>query len=107
MRFVVLLALVACKSEPTVHRGSCRASPVTCEDYEAKDKKFIDGQKTACKGIGTWSDALCPTANVAGSCRESHGWARTRHHYAGTQLALDKTKVECGAYGTWIEPAAK
>jgi hypothetical protein len=108
MRIVLLLALVAsCKSEPaTAHRGSCQSSPTQCEDYESKDKKFVAGQKAACKGVGTWSDAPCPTANLLGSCRESHGWSRTRHHYAGSPLAIDRVKVECGAYGTWIEPAA-
>lgn len=102
MRTVVaLLALLGCKSEPSVHRGSCQAAAL-CEDYESKDKKFVDGQRASC--TGTWSANACPTTNRLGSCRESHGWTRTRHHYAGTTLDLERTKIECGAYGTWLSP---
>ncbi|HET9485047.1 MAG TPA: hypothetical protein VFO79_13895 [Xanthomonadales bacterium] len=99
---LVALLLIACKSEPRTPRGSCQTA-ATCEDYQG-DGKFVDGQRAACKGVGTWSDAACPTANLLGSCRETHGWTRTRHHYVGTSQVIDKIKVECGAYGTWVEP---
>lgn len=110
---VLLLALVACsKSKPEPAgptRGSCQSSPAVCEDYESADAKYLARQKAACVGVGTWADTACATANVAGSCRESHGWTRTRHYYRGVEgqpnPAVDQAKVECGAYGTWVEPA--
>jgi hypothetical protein len=108
---LLLIALVACgKDKPAaVVRASCQASPAVCEDYESTDAKYIGRQRDACKGVGTWSDAPCATANVAGSCRETHGWTRTRRFYRGIEgqanPAVEQAKVECGAYGTWVEPS--
>ena len=81
MKILLALLLVAsCKSEKKaagpVH-GSCQSSPAVCEEYEG-DAKYVGRQKDGCKGA-TWSDAPCVTANLAGSCRETHGWTRTRH----------------------------
>ena len=107
----LVLLLVACsKDKPAaVSRASCQSSPAVCEDYESTDAKYIERQRAACKGVGTWSDAPCATANVVGSCREEHGWIRTRRFYRGIEgqanPAVAKAKAECGAYGTWVEPS--
>lgn len=112
MKIVLLLLLVAACSKkekaagPVV--GSCQSSPALCEQYEG-DAKYVGRQKDACGKGSTWTDAPCATANVIGSCRESHGWTRTRHHYRGIEgqanPAVEKAKAECGAYGTWVEPS--
>jgi hypothetical protein len=109
MRILALVLLVACsQSKPAaVIRGSCQSSPSVCEDYESTDAKYIARQRSACTG-GTWTDTACPPANLAGSCRESHGWTRTRHYYRGVEgqpnPAAERAKAECSAYGTWVEP---
>ena len=106
----LVLMLVACskssKTDAPVLRGSCQSSPAICEDYESTDAKYLARQKAGC--TATWTDAACAPANLAGSCRETHGWVRTRHYYRGVEgqanPAVDKAKAECGAYGTWVEP---
>ena len=112
LAILVVLALAACgkkKVEPVVVRASCQASPSVCEEYESVDTRYVARQKSACTGVGTWAETPCNTANLVGSCREVHGWTRTRHYYRGIEgqpnPAVDKAKVECGAYGTWVEPA--
>lgn len=112
MKLALALALlVACsKSKPAAETlGSCQSSPAVCEEYESTDAKYLARQRDACKGVGTWTDARCPVAGIAGSCREAHGWIRTRHYYRGIEgqpnPAVDKAKAECSAYGTWVEPS--
>jgi len=107
---LLLLALGCSKDKPAaITRGSCQSSPATCEDYESTDKKYIGRQRDACKGVGTWADTPCATANLVGSCREEHGFVRTRRFYRGIEgqanPGVDKAKSECGAYGTWVEPS--
>jgi hypothetical protein len=104
----LLLVLVACsKSKPAagVVRGSCQSAPAVCEEYESTDAKYMERQKAGCNG--TWKVAACAPANVAGRCREEHGWVRTRIYYRGIEgeenPAVEKAKAECGAYGTWSQ----
>lgn len=107
----LILVLVACsKDKPAAPtRGSCQSSPAVCEDYESADPKYLGRQRDACKGVGTWNDAPCANANLLGSCREEHGWIRTRRFYLGVEgqanPAVQQAKTECGAYGTWVEPS--
>lgn len=107
-RVALLLVLVACtSSKPAAPvRGSCQSAPSVCEEYESTDAKYIARQKAGCQG--TWQAAACAPANILGSCREEHGWIRTRHYYRGVEgqanPAVEKAKAECGAYGTWLEP---
>jgi hypothetical protein len=113
MKLAVLLALAlaACsKDKPAAPtRGSCQSSPAVCEDYESTDAKYVARQRDACKGVGTWTDAPCAPGALIGSCREEHGWTRTRRYYRSIEGAVDpaveKAKAECGAYGTWVEPS--
>lgn len=105
-----MLALAACsksKPEPAATIASCHASASqTCEDYDG-GKPYLESRGKDCQQIGgTWSTSACPTANVMGSCREkTASWTRTRHYYAGAGVDLARTKIECGAFGAWLEPA--
>ncbi len=104
----IVLALAACKGKSeTVTRASCQAS-ASCEDYDSKTASYIDGRKKECASVkGTWATAACPTENLLGSCKETTAtWTRTRNYYVGGGADIAKTKAECGAYGTWIEPPA-
>ena len=97
MRFALLLLLVGCKGEPN-HVGSCQAMPTACEEYVSKDAKYIERQRPGC--TSRWSPYACPTENRVGACvEEQKGWRRTKVYY---QPVDDKTKAECGAYGTWV-----
>jgi hypothetical protein len=103
------LALAACKAkrEPA-SKASCHfVASASCEEYASDGKAYLERRSQDCKQIsGTWSTAACPTADLLGSCRETTaGWTRTRHYYAGAPVDLARTQVECGAFGTWLEPA--
>ncbi|MDQ3367046.1 MAG: hypothetical protein M3680_16605 [Myxococcota bacterium] len=120
-----LIVAVGCKdAAPTVTRTSCEV-PVaqTCEDYASQTPVFTKSRREECDEVkGTWRTAACPTASLAGSCTEvTKKWTRIRRYYqaappadpgpgsaaatsgagAGTQSALERLRVECGAYGTW------
>ena len=103
MRIALLLVLLfGCKkADDKLLAGSCKSSPAVCEDYTSTDAKYIGRQRDACKGVGTWTDAACPTEGVVASCREEHGWTRTRRYYTPVD---EKVKAECAAYGTWLSP---
>lgn len=109
MKLVVVIALlVACKkSEPAKHTGSCN-TPATkiCEDYSSTEKRYVTGKQGECKTAGgAWAAEPCATADVLGTCEERTAtWTRARHYYVGGTTVIDKTKVECGAYGKWIDP---
>ncbi len=123
-----LIVIVGCKdAAPTITRTSCEvATTQTCEDYESQTPVFTKSRREECDEVkGTWRTAACPTAALAGSCAEvTKKWTRIRRYYqvaapaassapgpgspaavtgaaAGTQPALERLKVECGAYGTW------
>jgi hypothetical protein len=99
MRLALLLLIVGCKGEPT-HVGSCQSLPTSCEEYSSKDAKYVERQKGGCAKPALWSAAACPTENRVGACVEEHsGWRRTKVFY---QPVDEKTKTECGAYGTWV-----
>jgi len=111
MRFALLLVLVvACKKDKAaevVTKASCASTASsTCEDYDSKGPAYIESRKKDCKQIsGTFNAAACPTSGLLGSCQETTAnWTRTRHYYAGTSVDLEKTKLECSAFGKWLEP---
>lgn len=109
MRFVLLLALVACKGKSeAVHTASCNApTSRTCEDYESTGPAYLKNRQADCDQIkGTWANAACATTGLVGSCRETtESFTRTRHYYGGTTVDLERTKVECGQFGKWLEPS--
>lgn len=106
---LLLVVVAACSKKASAPAGpivaSCQSAPGVCEQYESPDAKYIERQKTGCQG--TWRAAACAPANIAGRCREAHGWIRTRIYYRGIEgeenPAVAEAKAQCGAYGTWSE----
>lgn len=110
LALALVLALTACgkQAADAPKPASCNTSATqTCQDHEAKDPAYLERRAQECKEVGgTWAPTACPTAGVLGSCRETTAsWTRTRHYYVGASVDLARAQVECGGYGTWLEPA--
>jgi hypothetical protein len=112
MRILLIAALlVACKGkseEAAPKKASCHTTVShACEDYDSNGGPFLRNRQGDCKQMGgTWATSACPTTAIVGSCSETtKNWTRTRHYYAGGSVDLERTKIECGAFGKWLEPA--
>ena len=113
MRFlIVVLALAACskakKAEPVTKASCYTAASMTCEDYDSKSEAYFKSRAKDCAQIsGKWAETACPTSGLLGSCQETtESWTRTRHYFVGTPADVARVKVECGAFGKWLEPSA-
>jgi hypothetical protein len=119
MRFLIVLglvALVSCSKDkdkkhepPTITHANCyTAASMTCEDYDSTSQQYFRNRAKDCAQIGgKWSELSCPTSGLLGSCQETTAtFTRTRRYYVGTPADISRTKVECGAFGKWLEPAA-
>jgi hypothetical protein len=83
--------------------GSCQFAAISCTTYEGPPAPAV---KEAClKYKGTWSDAACPAAGIAGTCLSTDSGVRlSTHTYApGT---ADTAKTACGNTpgGTFVAP---
>ncbi len=83
--------------------GSCQFAAISCSTYEGPPSPAV---KEAClKYKGTWSDAACPAAGIAGTCLSTDSGVRlSTHTYApGT---ADTAKTACGNTpgGTFVAP---
>jgi len=78
MRLTLLAVLAALASPPPAWAGAATAKhktagscvfPRSCADYDAA----VDLAKRRCEALrSTWSDSLCPTANLVATC--TMGW---------------------------------
>lgn len=100
MRVALLFVLLGCKGEPN-HAAMCETRGVSCIEYASKDPKYLERQRPTCTPPSLWgTENACPIQDRMGACVEEHkGWRRTTIYY---QPVDEKTKVECGAYGTWV-----
>ena len=83
--------------------GSCQFAAISCTTYEGPPSPAV---KEACLQYkGTWSDAACPAAGIAGTCLSTNSGVRlSTHTYApGT---ADTAKTACGNTpgGTFVAP---